>query len=191
LLESVRKGLLKRQSEVRKRDLLSQLDTLTSSLEDIRATMTSEHDTPPAEMAQPVAAQRRFLQSGELVIDLLHHVITLDSCPVEVTATEFELLVYMLNQAPRVVPPQELIREVQGYTSEQWEASAREAAAGLAAAGVRVQVEARETLNYRIREAEKLKVPYMAIVGEREAADGTVAVRRRGAGFRFCGIKCV
>ena len=123
LLESVGKGLLKRQSEVRKRDLLSQLDTLTSSLEDIRATMTSEHDAPPAEMAQPVAAQRRFLQSGELVIDLLHHVVTLDSCPLEVTATEFDLLVYMLNQAPRVVPPQELIREVQGYASEQWEAS--------------------------------------------------------------------
>ena len=33
-----------------------------------------------------------------------------------------------------------------------------------------------------IREAETLKVPYMAIVGEREAADGTVAVRKRGAG---------
>jgi threonyl-tRNA synthetase len=66
--------------------------------------------------------------------------------------------------------------------SEQWETSAREAAAGLAAAGVRVHVEERETLNYRIREAESLKIPYMAIVGEREASDGTVAVRRRGAG---------
>jgi threonyl-tRNA synthetase len=39
----------------------------------------------------------------------------------------------------------------------------------------------RETLPYRIREAETLKVPYMAIVGEREATDGTVAVRKRGA----------
>jgi len=66
--------------------------------------------------------------------------------------------------------------------SEQWEASAREHAAELAAAGVRVTVEARDTLNYRIREAETLKIPYMAVIGERETADGTVAIRKRGTG---------
>ena len=33
-----------------------------------------------------------------------------------------------------------------------------------------------------IREAEMHKVPYMAVVGEKEVAAGTVAVRRRGAG---------
>jgi len=66
--------------------------------------------------------------------------------------------------------------------SEAWAASAREYAAELAATGVRVTVEARDTLNYRIREAETLKVPYMAVIGEREATDGTVAVRKRGTG---------
>ncbi|HUP51907.1 MAG TPA: threonine--tRNA ligase [Longimicrobiales bacterium] len=66
--------------------------------------------------------------------------------------------------------------------SEQWTASAEELLDSLEDAGVRATLEPKETLNYRIREAEKLKVPYMAIVGEREAADGTVAVRRRGAG---------
>ena len=123
LLESVRKGLMKRQSAVRKQDLLSQLDSLTTSLEDIRASMTGEHEAPATEAAQPSAAPRRFLQSGELVVDLLHHVITLNGRQIEVTATEFDLLAYMLSQLPRVVPPQELIREVQGYDSEQWEAS--------------------------------------------------------------------
>ncbi len=66
--------------------------------------------------------------------------------------------------------------------SEKWEDSAREFAAELDAARVRVAVEGRETLNYRIREAETEKIPYMAVIGEREAADGTVAVRKRGAG---------
>jgi len=66
--------------------------------------------------------------------------------------------------------------------SEQWDESARTFAADLAAAGVRATVEARETLGYRIREAETLKVPYMAVVGEREAEAGTVAIRKRGAG---------
>ncbi len=50
----------------------------------------------------------------------------------------------------------------------------------LAAAGVRVELDARnEKLGYRIREAQVQKVPYMLVVGAREAEDGTVAVRRR------------
>ena len=65
---------------------------------------------------------------------------------------------------------------------EQWHETASALAADLKAAGIRASVEGRETLGYRIREAESLKIPYMGVVGEREAADGTVAVRRRGAG---------
>jgi threonyl-tRNA synthetase len=66
--------------------------------------------------------------------------------------------------------------------SEPSQASAEALAEELRRAGVRAAVEARETLGYRIREAETHKVPYMGGVGEREAADGTVAVRKRGAG---------
>ncbi|MDA0328983.1 MAG: threonine--tRNA ligase [Gemmatimonadetes bacterium] len=65
---------------------------------------------------------------------------------------------------------------------EQWNASAQEVVDALVTAGIRATLESRETLGYRIREAETLKIPYMAVVGEREAADGTVAVRKRGAG---------
>jgi len=51
------------------------------------------------------------------------------------------------------------------------------------AAGIRAKLDDRgETLNYRIREAEVMKVPYMAVLGRREAEGGTVAVRARGAG---------
>ncbi len=53
----------------------------------------------------------------------------------------------------------------------------------LRAAGIRSLVDERnETLNYRIRDGETHKVPYMAVVGEREAQAGTVAVRARGEG---------
>ena len=52
--------------------------------------------------------------------------------------------------------------------------------AALAAAGVRTELDARnEKLGYRIREAQVQKVPYMLVVGAREAEDGTVSVRRR------------
>ncbi|HEU5465635.1 MAG TPA: threonine--tRNA ligase, partial [Gemmatimonadales bacterium] len=53
----------------------------------------------------------------------------------------------------------------------------------LRAAGLRVWVDDRsETLNYKIRDAETHKVPYMAVVGQREADAGTVAIRARGEG---------
>jgi threonyl-tRNA synthetase len=64
---------------------------------------------------------------------------------------------------------------------EQHEAAERVAAA-LRAAGIRAMVHERETLNYRIREGELAKVPYLAVVGQREADAGTVALRTRGAG---------
>ena len=55
----------------------------------------------------------------------------------------------------------------------------------LVEAGVRAHLDDRnQTLNYRIREAETLKIPYMAVVGGREAEHGTVAVRTRGAGSK-------
>ncbi len=65
--------------------------------------------------------------------------------------------------------------------SERWEGSAREVELQLRERGVRAVVDSRETLSHRIRDAETQKVPYMAVVGEREAEAGTVAVRRRGA----------
>ena len=51
--------------------------------------------------------------------------------------------------------------------------------------GIRATLDERtETLNYKIREAETQKVPYMAVLGKREAEGGTVAVRKQGAGSK-------
>ncbi len=66
--------------------------------------------------------------------------------------------------------------------SEPWIPSARELVGQLQEGGIRAVLYDRETLSYRIRDAELHKVPYMAVVGEREAEAGTVAVRKRGAG---------
>lgn len=53
----------------------------------------------------------------------------------------------------------------------------------LAAAGLRVELDERlEKIGYKIREAQLQKVPYMLVVGDREAAEGTVAVRSRAGG---------
>ena len=39
-----------------------------------------------------------------------------------------------------------------------------------------------EKIGYKIREAQTQKVPYVLIVGDKEMADGKVAVRKRGDG---------
>jgi threonyl-tRNA synthetase len=61
--------------------------------------------------------------------------------------------------------------------------AARAVARRLKGAGLRVHVDDRtETLNYRIREGEILKIPYMAVIGQREAESDALAIRVRGAG---------
>jgi len=53
----------------------------------------------------------------------------------------------------------------------------------LVTAGLRVELDDRqEKIGYKIREAQLQKVPYMLVVGDREMAEGTVAVRSRAAG---------
>ncbi|MGH8623461.1 MAG: His/Gly/Thr/Pro-type tRNA ligase C-terminal domain-containing protein, partial [Burkholderiales bacterium] len=60
--------------------------------------------------------------------------------------------------------------------------AARRLDAALRAAGLRSIVDERsETLSYKVRDGETHKVPYLAVVGQREAEAGTVAVRVRGA----------
>jgi len=82
--------------------------------------------------------------------------------------------VWLAPEQVRVVPI------VDDYAGE-----ARAAVSTMRAAGLRATCDDRnETLNYRIRESELMKIPYTAVVGKREAADGTLAVRARGADGR-------
>ena len=65
-----------------------------------------------------------------------------------------------------------------GVEHEEYAKSVRER---LEAAGIRTEVDARnEKIGYKIRQAQLEKVPYMLVVGEKEAAEGKVAVRNRG-----------
>lgn len=60
---------------------------------------------------------------------------------------------------------------------------ANEVAATLRSRGARVKVDARnEKTGYKIREAQNLKIPYMLVVGDREAQGKLVSVRERRAG---------
>jgi threonyl-tRNA synthetase len=60
---------------------------------------------------------------------------------------------------------------------------ARQVKARLAEAGLRMEIDERqEKIGYKIREAQLQKIPYMLVIGDREAAEGAVAVRHRSEG---------
>src|SRR5581483_8802595 len=67
--------------------------------------------------------------------------------------------------------------------SDRHQAYAAEVTAVLKAAGLRADLDDRqEKIGYKIREAQLQKIPYMLVVGDREAADRTVSVRTRAGG---------
>lgn len=134
LRESIRRGLLKRQQKLRQRALMQQLEQQLSNLQDLRTAIAEAPVAPssptldtlltaPVDDDTSAREQARFLKRGGLIVDLMRHVITLDGELLELSPTEFDLLAYLISEAPRVVPPQELVREVQGYETEPWEAS--------------------------------------------------------------------
>ena len=58
---------------------------------------------------------------------------------------------------------------------------ADDVAAKLRDAGIRCEVDKRnEKIGYKIREAKMEKVPYVIVVGDKEAEDGTVNINKRG-----------
>jgi DNA-binding response OmpR family regulator len=110
LRESIRSGLIKRQEQL-------QLRGLPAS--------PIKPEIPFATLASlsGPAHPDRFLQHSGLIVDSVRHIITLDGVLLELSPTEFDLLAYLVSEAPRVVSPQELIREVQGYSSNAREAA--------------------------------------------------------------------
>jgi len=80
--------------------------------------------------------------------------------------------VWLAPEQVRVLPISDHQREV-----------AERITTGLRDGGIRAVLDAgNETLSYRIRNGEVMKVPYLAVIGQREASSGSVAVRTRGAG---------
>lgn len=69
--------------------------------------------------------------------------------------------------------------------SEKFNDYARKVAADLKAAGIRIELdESSEKIGAKIRRCTLDKVPYMAVIGQREQESGTVAVRHRTEGDR-------
>ena len=130
--ESIQAGLQNRQQRIRQQQLLQQLEqNLSSTLRDIqatRATIETDNETPPPpNRPQATALESKqpetILEKEGLRIDLAQHLITLEGERLHLSPTEFDVLAYLISESPRVISPEELVREVQGYESEPWEAN--------------------------------------------------------------------
>ena len=76
-----------------------------------------------------------------------------------------------------LAPTQVKVLSLTDRTAEK----AREYADKLMNAGIRVEVDNRsETIGYKIRAARMEKVPYIIVIGDKEAERGNVSVKRRG-----------
>jgi len=90
------------------------------------------------------------------------------------------MLEHLAGELPSWLAP---VQAVVLPVSDPHNGYAEDVAAQLRELGARVEVDARsESIGRKIRDAELRKIPYMLVVGERESADGTVAVREHRAG---------
>jgi DNA-binding response OmpR family regulator len=122
LRESIRTGLLKRQ-QLMQLDHMQAWSTARPAASTTAALLPDETAAEKAPLFGRLDVSTRFLQYGGLIVDSIRHIITVDGILLELSPTEFDLLAYLVSEAPRVVPSQELIREVQGYDSSPAEAA--------------------------------------------------------------------
>ena len=116
VLESVRKGLTKRQQEQHRRHLVSQLEQTLSELAAVEGAGAVEEAASP----QP----SRLIQIRDVVVDRQKHVAMLRGQPLDLTPTEFEILVCLMETPDQIWSPQELVRRAQGYETDAWGARA-------------------------------------------------------------------
>ncbi len=116
ILESVRKGLAKRQQEQQRQHLVSQLQRTLSEL------VTAEGADVVEEAVSPQPS--RFLQIRDVVVDRQKHIVMLRGQPLDLTPTEFKILACLMETPDQVWSPQELVRRAQGYETDAWGARA-------------------------------------------------------------------
>lgn len=109
--QRVQDGLAQRQKNLRRQQLLGQIESLRQALVEM-----------DEELAAPPDEGKRFVRSGKLVIDQYHRAATLDGRALDLTTTELNLLARLVEAAPRPVAPRQLVNLALGYDAEEAEA---------------------------------------------------------------------
>lgn len=113
ILQRTRAGLQHRAEAQRRRHVLSQLDKVREALDGIAPQVVAPTSLPERE---PLVC------SGGLRIDRANRTATLDDKALNLTATEFDILLCLVLKAPSVLSARELVRSALGYTAGELEA---------------------------------------------------------------------
>jgi two-component system alkaline phosphatase synthesis response regulator PhoP len=121
---SVAQGLERAKNLRHRRVLLrairDNVEELTGQGFDLESTDTARQAGPAGET--PVVTPVTTMTIGPLTIYPGRYQISVGDQPIDLTPTEFDLLLYLAAHRGRVVPCSELVREVRGYTLEEHEA---------------------------------------------------------------------
>lgn len=125
--DSVKRGI-DRAHNLRRRRLL--LDTIRSNVSELSGSAAAQRlqQMPRPTMKEfqpptpPVNTATSTLTIGPLTIYPGRYQIEVEKELIDLTPTEFDLLLYLAAHRGRVVPCSELVREVRGYTVEEHEA---------------------------------------------------------------------
>ncbi len=146
LKQSVRTGLQSRQQKIQQRQLIAQL---TQNLEGLRQVFVEATPValpndgqgagpsqPFVNLPQPTAARgtttppangsvlaKEQIRRGALQIDTTRQTVWVNNTLLNLSPTEFEVMSYLADNAPRPISAEELVRQALGYESEAWEAN--------------------------------------------------------------------
>jgi DNA-binding response OmpR family regulator len=110
----VKEGLAHRKAALQRRRLMAQIEALKNMLTDLdEGDLGKLANSPPKE---------RFLKSRNLVIDRAHRTAILGEKLLDLTTTEFDALVLLVENSPQPVSPSLLVRHALGYEAEDKEA---------------------------------------------------------------------
>ncbi len=125
--QSVARGVERSRNLKRRRALLdairSNVSELTRADVDVVSAAFDELDIVPPKAAEPVEESvSTNMTLGPLTIYPGRYQIAVGDRPIDLTPTEFDLLLYLAAHRGRVVSCHELVREVRGYTVDEAEA---------------------------------------------------------------------
>jgi DNA-binding response OmpR family regulator len=115
----VNRGLERRRQRNQRDVLLRQLERSLAGLQALQ--LFGDADSPSDE-ALPPPANPALLSCGPVEIDLQSHLARVDGQELDLTPTEFNLLVTLADRAPAVVSSQDLLRQATGYQADPAEA---------------------------------------------------------------------
>lgn len=114
----VRGGLERRRQREQREMLLRQLERSLAGLQSLRVSDTLAVSRPAVSESPRPPDRPGSLSFGPLDVDLQRHVACMEGSELDLTPTEFNVLVTLIDRAPAVLSPLELMRQATGYQAD-------------------------------------------------------------------------